>query len=233
MPGPFNIDDTDQVPTMPKKRETTRAKARRVAILFPQGLHSEDRLDRLFEYWKVREGIYTGGMTTLLKRLIKDRVVEVIPTLPAGWELGRQGGFNITVRGDWSPDNGKHRYRLLKVHRMFWDVAPAPIEPPPITKVAPGTKGRQSERAARYITKHYPHGTNGIPTRAIHATLTKDEKLKEELAGSAWGVPSATVISLVLGRRKPRRRALQPAVEGGESLAGNSKPGWRAVSVVQ
>src|SRR4051812_48599542 len=101
------------VPTMPKKREITRAKARRVAIVFPQGLQSEDRLDRLFEYWKVREGIYTGGMTTLLKRLIKDRVVEVIPALPAGWEIGRQGGFNVTVRGDRCPDNGKHRYRLL------------------------------------------------------------------------------------------------------------------------
>jgi hypothetical protein len=58
----------------------------------------------------------------------------------------------------------------------------------------------QSERAARYIQKHFPKGPGETTTAAIYEKLANDKDLKAELGGRA--VPSTTVINRVLGRRK-------------------------------
>jgi hypothetical protein len=63
--------------------------------------------------------------------------------------------------------------------------------------------GPQWERAERYIKKHYPAGTDGVSTTAIHDTLAKDPELLAEIKEKgSWGVPSMTVINRVLGRRE-------------------------------
>ena len=62
----------------------------------------------------------------------------------------------------------------------------------------------QWKRAERYIKKHYPDGTDGVSTPAIHRKFKKDKDLQAELEkeGGTWGVPSAAVINRVLGRRE-------------------------------
>jgi hypothetical protein len=62
----------------------------------------------------------------------------------------------------------------------------------------------QSERAERYIKKHYPDGTDGVSTTAIRRKFVKDKDLQAELEkeDTTWGVPSAAVIDRVLARRQ-------------------------------
>ena len=57
------------------------------------------------------------------------------------------------------------------------------------TPTAASKKTRpQSERAERYIKKHYPDGTDGISTAEIRRKLTKDKDLQAELEkeDGAW-----------------------------------------------
>jgi hypothetical protein len=76
-------------------------------------------------------------------------------------------------------------------------------------KARPTPESPQSERAKRYIKKNFPGGTKGITTAAIRRKLTKDKDLQAELEkeNGPWGVPSATTINRVIGRRgqKPGR----------------------------
>ena len=57
-----------------------------------------------------------------------------------------------------------------------------PAEPELLEKKArPAAESHQSKRAKRYIQKHFPDGTDGVSTPAIHKKLAKDKDLQAEL----------------------------------------------------
>ena len=144
------------------------------------------------------------------------------------WPHLKRTDDQLTGKAILSDDQGRV-YREVQFPRLdvkeLWPKSPPlsgePLEhvekPEPEHKASragvAGAKGQadhapkerpQSKRAKRYIEKHYPDGTDGISTAAIRRKLAKDKDLQAELEkeGGTWGVPSATVINRVLGRRK-------------------------------
>jgi hypothetical protein len=78
-----------------------------------------------------------------------------------------------------------------------------PESPIPIPTAASKRTRAQTERAERYIAKHFPNGAEGITTAKIRETLVQDKDLQTELKQlGSWDVPSLTSINRVLGRRK-------------------------------
>ena len=139
--------------------------------------------------------------------LAEDLVDPIAPELagPGRWpELRRGERAYIFV--------GEHDLQRLMAKQAKQEAAPRldvkekpeqtrPAEPESLEpKARPTSESPQSERAKRYIQKHFPNGPGETTTAAIYGKLANDKDLKAELGGRA--VPSTTVINRVLGRRK-------------------------------
>jgi hypothetical protein len=92
------------------------------------------------------------------------------------------------------------RERVEELGQTKPPAEPELLEP----KATPTPESHQWKRAERYIKKHYPDGTDGVPPSVIHRKLKKDKDLQAELEkeGGPWDVPSPATINRVLGRRK-------------------------------
>lgn len=187
-----------------------------------------DRAQRVANQ-RFRKRLTDGNLTAL----VRDRRHGQTLKLPRdGWdELGEfENGITANFVGPDDPLNrgpntvveGKRRpvffirseFEKLVQAEPECGEAPEPTKPAepkllePTAKPTPtaaSKKGHpQSERAARYIKKHYPDGADGVSTAAIRRKIAKDKDLQTELEkeGGTWGVPSPAVINRVLGRRR-------------------------------